>query len=122
MDFTKFLEMCGWIALVVSAIKGLQFLFSITPTGKLKQQVDKNTEHLQADFERFKKLESEISNINSKIDQMERERSEDTKKLTASLNMIGSSVASILNHMIDGNGIDEMKTERDKLMIHFINK
>ena len=122
MDFTKFLEMCVWIALVVSAIKGLQFLFSITPTGKLKQQVDKNTEHLQADFERFKKLESEISNINSKIDQMERERSEDTKKLTASLNMIGSSVASILNHMIDGNGIDEMKTERDKLMIHFINK
>lgn len=121
-DFSKLLEICGWVAIIVSAVKGVQFLFSITPTGKLKVQVEKNTKHLEQDFEKFKVLENDISSIKMKIEQSERERAEDSKKLNASLNMIGTSVASILNHMIDGNGIEEMKEERDRLMTHFINK
>ena len=118
----QFLELCGWIAIVVTAIKGIQFLFSITPTGKLKAQVDKNTQHIAEDFERFKSIEKKIIDIELRLDKSERERAEEARRLTESLNIIGASVASILNHMIDGNGIEEMKSERDRLINHFINK
>ena len=124
MNFTsdQFFEICGWVALIVTAIKGLQFLFSLTPTGRLKTQVESNTKHLSEDFERFKRLEKKIDDIELRIDKSEKERAEESKKLTESLNIIGTSVASILNHMIDGNGIEEMKKERDQLIGHFINK
>ena len=124
MTFTpdQFFEICGWIAIIVTAIKGVQFLFSLTPTGKLKTQVESNTKHLSEDFERFKIMEKRLVDIELRMDKSEKERAEESKRLTDSLNIIGTSVASILNHMIDGNGIEEMKKERDQLIGHFINK
>lgn len=122
IDLEQFLQLCGWIAVLVTAIKGVQFLFSLTPTGKLRTQVDTNTKHLSEDFERFKSMEKRMVDIELRLDKSEQERAEESKKLTESLNIIGTSVASILNHMIDGNGIEEMKKERDQLIGHFINK
>ena len=122
LDFDAFLQICGWIGVIVAAIKGAQFLFSITPTGKLKEQVEANTKHLAEDFERFKRIEQDVTEIKARLDIAETERAEESKRLTESLNMIGTSVASILNHMIDGNGVTEMKEERDRLIGHFINK
>ena len=118
----ELLQVCGYIALIVTAIKGIQFLFSITPTGKLKQQVEDNTKHLANDFERFKEIDAKLSTMEKRLEAAERARAEESQKLNESLNMIGTSVASILNHMIDGNGVEEMKEERNKLMTHFINK
>ena len=120
ISLNQILEVLGVIAIVVTGIKGIQFLFSLTPTGKLKAQVEANTKHLADDFEKFKTIESKINDIEKKLEKAEQERVLDSQKLTESLNIIGTSVASVLNHMIDGNGIEEMKEERDKLIGHFI--
>ena len=110
------------IVAIVAGIKALQFLFSISPTGKLKAQVDANTKHLNEDFEKFKTIERRLNAIDHRLDEAEKSRDAEVRGLTESLNIIGTSVASILNHMIDGNGVEEMKGERDRLIGHFINK
>ena len=83
MGFTleQFLQFCGWIAVLVTAIKGIQFLFSITPTGKLKQQVEANTKHLASDFEKFKDIDSKITAIEMRLDASEKARAEESQKL-----------------------------------------
>ena len=110
------------IVAIVAGIKALQFLFSISPIGKLKTQVESNTKHLNDDFEKFKTIEKRLNDIDDRLDKAEESRNAEVRGLTESLNIIGTSVASILNHMIDGNGIEEMKGERDRLIGHFINK
>jgi hypothetical protein len=122
ISLDQLLQLLGTVAVVVTGIKALQFLFSLTPTGKLKLQVEANTKHLAEDFERFKTIDKKITDIEFKLETADKQRAEESQKLNASLNMIGTSVASILNHMIDGNGVDEMKEERDRLTSHFINR
>ena len=116
------LSLLSIVVAVVAGIKAIQFLFSQTLLSQVKTQVDANTKHLNEDFEKFKTIERRLNAIDHRLDEAEKSRDAEVRGLTESLNIIGTSVASILNHMIDGNGITEMKEERDRLIGHFINK
>lgn len=121
MEWEQIMVYLGYIAVVVAAIKGIQFLFSITPTGKLKEQVEKNTENLTRDYKRLEKIDSRINGIEQRIIDFEHLHETEIAEIKESLDVIGSSLTAMLTHMAEGNGVDKLKEQRDKLMDYYIN-
>lgn len=112
----------GYFAIIAGAIKAVQFLFSITPTGKLKEQVDKNTTNIDKDFKHLERIDNRIDIIDATLKELKLQHEEEIKDINESLEMIGSSMTAILNHMADGNGVDKLKEQRDKLIEYFIKR
>lgn len=118
----RVLDVLGWVALFVAALKGLQYIFSLLPSSKLALQVKENTEKLQKDYNRLDKLNERLDSLEQRINESEKERAEETRLINQSLNMLGKSQISMLRHFVDGNGIEEMKREAEKLTSFFIDK
>ena len=118
----RVLDVLGWVALFVAALKGLQYIFSLLPSSKLALQVKENTEKLQKDYTRLDKLNERLDSLEQRINESEKERAEETRLINQSLNMLGKSQISMLRHFVDGNGIEEMKREAEKLTSFFIDK
>lgn len=106
------------IALIVALIKGAQFLFSLTPTSRLEIRVKKCEENLDKDYKRLERVDADILEIKK----VQNGNQEDLKKLSKGINKIGTSQITLLRHMIDGNGIEEMKAEADDLTKFFIEQ
>ena len=90
-----FLKICGAIGVITVAVKGLIYLFSpVTSTKKMLQEHEKMLlEH--EDY--LKKDKENIENLTVLM--------KDCMKLQLSL----------INHAIDGNGVDKMKELRDEI-------
>lgn len=106
------------IALIVALIKGAQFLFSITPTSRLEIRVKKCEQDLEKDLKRLEKHDAEIDAVRKGQEGYKIELEHAVK----GINKIGTSQISLLRHMIDGNGIEEMKAEAEDLTKFFIEK
>lgn len=106
------------IALIVALIKSAQFLFSLTPTSHLEIRVKKCEENLDKDFKRLERIDNDILEIKK----VQNGNQEELKKLSKGINKIGTSQITLLRHMIDGNGIEEMKAEAEDLTKFFIEK
>lgn len=106
------------IALIVALIKGAQFLFSLTPTSRLEIRVKKCEQDLEKDLEHLEKHDAEIEAIRKGQEGYKIELEHAVK----GINKIGTSQISLLRHMIDGNGIEEMKAEAEDLTKFFIEK
>ena len=106
------------IALIAALIKGAQFLFSLTPTSRLEIRVKKCEQDLEKDLEHLEKHDAEIESV--------RKGQEGYKigleHAVKGINKIGTSQISLLRHMIDGNGIEEMKADAEDLTKFFIEK
>ena len=106
------------IALIVALIKSIQFLFSLTPTSRLEIRVKKCEENLDKDYKRLERIDNDILEIKK----VQNGNQEELKKLSKGINKIGTSQITLLRHMIDGNGIEEMKAEADDLTKFFIEQ
>ena len=106
------------IALIVAMIKGVQFLYALSPSSKLEKRVDKLEEHLAADFEHLKEIDAKIQKLTEKVEATDGE----LKQLTEGINRIGKSQISLLRHFVSGNGQEEMQKEADDLTDFFINR
>lgn len=115
--FNELLTVFGWIAIIVTGIKGVQYLFGISPTGKLSQRMSEAESKLSNDYVRLEDMDRRLSDLETKLDDTKAE----TKKINESLLMLGKSQISMLRHMADGNGKDELLKEADKLTDFFID-
>ena len=106
------------IALIVAMIKGVQFLYSLSPSSKLEKRVDKLEEHLAADFEHLKEIDAKIQRLTEKVEATDGE----LKQLTEGINRIGKSQISLLRHFVSGNGQAEMQKEAEDLTEFFIDR
>ena len=122
MSWEQLMVYLGYIAVVVAAIKGIQFLFSITPTGRLKEQVEKNTDNLDKDFKHLERVDIHLTEIDKKLLELEERYQHEIKEVNGSLEMIGHSLTVMLTYMAEGDGVDKMKEQRDKLMEYFIKR
>lgn len=79
------------------------------------KRLDKLEEHDNWDMERFDAIDQELSaikqDVNTRFDKQEKTNQATMAALTA-----------IINHMIDGNGIQGLKDSRDELLRYIINK
>jgi len=110
------------LACIVGIIKAYQYLRSQTSVAKLEAKAKEHDQYLTNDKRHLKNIDGQISEINKRLDKAEIDRIKESEKISESLAMLGTSLSAMLNHMIDGNGIDKMMQERDALQKFFINK
>lgn len=99
-------------------VKMAQYLLSLTPTSKLEIRVKKCEDNLQKDFNHFERLDNEIVEIKKS----QQKYGDELQKAVNGINKIGTSQISLLRHMADGNGVDELRAEAEDLTKFFIIK
>ena len=104
------------LAAVVAFIKAVRYLFSLSPTSRLEIRVKRCEENLQKDFSHLERIDGEITEIKKSQQQY----GDELHKAVKGINKIGTSQISLLRHMTDGNGVDEMRAEADDLTKFFI--
>lgn len=106
------------LAAIAALIKGGQFLFSLTPTSRLEIRVAKVEQNLEKDYRHLERHDEEIEALKKGQESYR----EELHKAVNGINKIGTSQISLLRHMIDGNGIEEMKAEAEDLTKFFIEQ
>lgn len=112
-------ELVGQIAvgigILVALIQGYKYLRSESSIGKLEVQVNRNKENLEKDLKHLER-------IDTRLDMLEKNTQRELDQINDGISILGSSMASMINHMVEGNGIDKLKEERDKLVGFFIKR
>lgn len=81
----------------------------------VNDRLDRLEEHDKIDMGRFDSIDKELFSIKQDVNERF-DRQEKTNQATM------SALTAIINHMIDGNGIDGLKESRDELLRYIINK
>lgn len=106
------------IGVIVAAIKGLQFLNSLTPTAKLEIRVEDVEKKVRNDYEHLKAIDEKIEHLERKSDDTQLQ----IKEVNEGIQRIGKSQISLLRHFVTGNGQKEMADEADDLTEWFIDR
>jgi len=106
------------VGVIVALIKGVQFLFEMTPTADLKKRVTKIEEHDAKDLERFSNIESRIEDMERKLNDTDRNISH----IDEGIQRLVQSQISLLHHLATGNGQKELLEEAENLSEYFINR
>ena len=106
------------VGVIVALIKGVQFLFELTPTADLKKRVTKIEEHDAKDLERFSNIESRIEDMERKLNDTDRNISH----IDEGIQRLVQSQISLLHHLATGNGQKEMLEEAENLSEYFISR
>lgn len=112
------IKVSGVIGIIVAIVKGVQYLYSLMPTAKLDERVTKIEAKQAKDFEHLREIDDRILKLEKMLDDSKKQISEANE----GIQRIGKSLISLLNHNINGNGIDKMKEEVDDLIEFFINR
>lgn len=110
------------IGILVALVQGFKYLRSQTSVAKLEDKVAKNTENLEKDLKHLERIDRRIDQFEKQLIKNQEEANTEMESINESLNIFGSSMASLINHMIDGNHIDKLKEERNKLTDFFIKR
>jgi hypothetical protein len=121
--FGKWILAAGGIAgAVLSIVKLIGWIRSKTSVAKLEADSKQHAVWLNNDHDQIKQLNCHVEQIDQRIDEIEDKRLTESVKINQSLQMLGTSLCAILNHLIDGEGKEEMKQKRDELTNFFIKK
>ena len=99
------------LAVIVAIVKGVQYLNGFMPTTKLNERVTVVEKKQEDGLKRLEHLENQS-------DDMKRQMSE----VSEGIRRIGRSQISLLNHSINGNGVEKMKEEVQDLTDYFIER
>lgn len=106
------------VGVIVALIKGVQYLFELTPTADLKKRVSRIEEHDQKDLERFSSIEKRIEDMERKLGDTDR----NIAHIDDGIQRLVQSQISLLHHLATGNGQKELLEEAEKLSEYFINR
>lgn len=106
------------VGVIVALVKGVQYLFELTPTADLKKRVSKIEEHDAKDLERFTSIERRIEDMEHKLGDTDRNISH----IDEGIQRLVQSQISLLHHLATGNGQKELLEEAEKLSEYFINR
>lgn len=103
------MEWWGWVATVLGAIvlisQGVKAIKDlISPALSLREKVDNIAKQSEQDSKRFAELEEKINR----------------QEMTIQALMTG--MLALVNHSIDGNGIEGLKSAREDLLQHIIER
>lgn len=109
------LKVAAIIGVLVAIIQGTKYLSSMTPTAKLTNRVNSIEELQKKDYEHLKEIDRKIESLEQKTNDTQRQIGE----VNQGVKMLGRSQVSLLLHMINGNGVDEMTKEVEELTKYF---
>lgn len=110
------------LGLIVGLVQGFKYLRSQTSIAKLETKVADQGDKLEKDYRHLEALDTRMNGFEKRLIDFEKKQAEEIDRVNKSLEMLGRSMASMLNHLIDGNGTESMREERDKLVDFFIGK
>lgn len=116
--WTLFVQIGVGVGVIVAFVKGVQYLFQMTPTSKLETRVKKIEEHDTNDHEKFKEIEQRIEHLEQKINESE----DKMNRIDEGIQRLGKSQILLLRHFATGNGQKEMAAEADDLTEYFIDR
>lgn len=108
----------GALVLIVSVVKGVEYLFKLMPVSKLEERVKSIEEHDKNDFEHFKEIERRIDHIEQKLSDSD----DKMTRIEEGVQRIGKSQILLLRHFTTGNGQKEMEKEANDLTEFFIDR
>jgi len=106
------------IGVVVAIIQGIRYLYSIMPSAKLEKRMELAEVKLQKDYEHLQEHDRDIKGLKEKTDLTEAKLNE----MNGGIQRLGKSQIALMRHMIDGNGIDQLREEADDLTEYFIER
>lgn len=106
------------VGVIVALIKGMQFLFQMTPVSKLETRVSKIEDHDKNDNEKLKEIEQRIDRLEAKLSMTD----DKMDKINEGIQRLGKSQILLLRHFATGNGQKEMAAEADDLTAYFIDR
>lgn len=108
----------GAVVLIVSVVKGVEYLFKLMPVSKLEKRVKDIEEHDKNDFEHFREIERRIDHIEQKLSLSD----DKMNRIDEGIQRLGKSQILLLRHFATGNGQKEMAEEADDLTAFFIDR
>ena len=117
----------GWIATGIGALvllsQGIDALKNIfSPVLNMEERLKTVEEHDKTDLGRFEKVGQQVSAVNTRVDEMGKNMEARFAKQEETNQAILQSLAALINHEIDGNGIDGLKKARTELLQHIITR
>ena len=106
------------IGVIVAIVQGVRYLYSLLPSAKLEKRLKQAETNLERDYEHLKKHDNEIEQLNKKSD----DTAKKIDQVNQGVHRLGKSQIALLNHQINGNGIDKLKEEADDLTDFFIDR
>lgn len=107
-----------FVGLVVGLVQGIRYLAGLMPSSKLARRAQDMETKLKTDFERLNEHDRRLTKLEAEV--------EETKKSIDQVNegiqRLGRSQISLLNHLANGNGVDEMRNEAKDLTEFFISR
>lgn len=116
--WTLFVNLGVGLGIIVAFVKGVQYLFQMTPVSKLEERVKKVEDHDKNDNEKFKEIERRIDQIENKLNLTD----DKMDKIDEGIQRLGKSQILLLRHFATGNGQKEMAAEADDLTEYFIDR
>jgi len=106
------------IGVIVAIVQGVRYLYSLLPSAKMEKRLGDVEKNLQKDYEHLKKHDDDIETLNKKTDNTAKK----IDQVNQGVHRLGKSQIALLNHQINGNGIDKLKEEADDLTDFFIDR
>lgn len=106
------------IALVVSIISGIRYLYELSPSAKLAKRVTSLEEGLKKDYEHLREIDTKIDRLTERVQSTD----DELKLLNEGIHRIGKSQILLLRHFVTGNGQKEMMMEADDLTAFFVER
>jgi predicted nuclease with TOPRIM domain len=106
VTFNTILQLFGAIAVVGGGVKILVNLFN--PFRNLKAEVEAIRGFLDRDNQRLKEGDKRMKELDEKID-----------KLDDAMSEVGLAMSELMEHMISGNDVDELRKRQKRLNEYF---
>ena len=115
----------GWIAAGIGVIiliaQGIDAVKTIiSPVLKLEKRVKTIEDHNAKDLGRFGEMDGKIAGVDKRVTEVNENMEKRFTKQEETNQAILKSLAALINHEIDGNGIDGLKQARSELLQHII--
>lgn len=108
----------AFLTVIIGLWKAVEFLWSKSPSYKLGSRLETAEKRLERGDKRFEEIDMRIKNIEQQVNSSQ----EQIKEVNKGIQMLGKAEISLINHLIDGNGIDAMRKEVKELTDYFIER
>ena len=111
-------KILAFLTVIIGLIKAVEYLWSKSPSSKMESRLETAEKRLEQGDKRFEEIDRKIASIEEKV-----ERTQDQlEEVNKGIQTLGKAEVSLLNHLISGNGVEEMKKEVKELTDYFIER
>lgn len=111
-------KILAFLTVVIGLIKAVEYLWDKSPTAKIEIRMTDAEKRLEQGDKRFEDIDRRIKGIEEKVEGTQ----EEIKKVNEGIQMLGKAEISLINHLINGNGKEDMQREVKELTDYFIER